>query len=37
MKIILWIDKLTGQFFKMDEKPSLKDDVENFDYIEVNE
>ena len=37
MKIILWIDKLTGQFFKMDEKPSLKDDVENFDYVEVNE
>ena len=37
MEIILWIDKLTGQFFKMDGKPSLKDDVENFDYIEVNE
>ena len=37
MKIILWIDKLTGQFFKMDEKPSLKDDIENFDYIEVTE
>ena len=37
MEIILWIDKLTGQFFKMDEKPSLKDDVENFDCIEVNE
>ena len=37
MKIILWIDKLTGQFFKMDGKPSLKDDVENFDCIEVNE
>lgn len=37
MKIILWIDKLTGQFFKMDGKPSLKDDVENFYYIEVNE
>ena len=37
MKIILWIDKLTGQFFKTDEKPSLKDDVENFDYVEVNE
>ena len=35
--VILWIDKLTGQFFKMDEKPSLKDDVENFDYVEVNE
>ena len=37
MEIILWIDKLTGQFFKMDGKPSLKDDVENFDCIEVNE
>ena len=37
MEIILWIDKLTGQFFKMDGKPSLKEDVENFDYIEVNE
>lgn len=37
MEIILWIDKLTGQFFKMDEKPSLKEDVENFDCIEVNE
>ena len=37
MEIILWIDKLTGQFFKMDGKPSLKDDVENFDYIEVSE
>ena len=37
MEIILWIDKLTGQFFKMDGKPSLKDDVENFDYVEVNE
>lgn len=37
MEIIFWIDKLTGQFFKMDEKPSLKDDVENFDCIEVNE
>ena len=37
MDIILWIDKLTGQFFKMDGKPSLKDDVENFDCIEVNE
>ena len=37
MKIILWIDKLTGHFFKMDEKPSLKEDVENFDCIEVNE
>ena len=37
MKIILWIDKLTGQFFKMDGKPSLKEDVENFDCIEVNE
>ena len=35
--VILWIDKLTGQFFKMDGKPSLKDDVENFDCIEVNE
>ena len=34
--VILWIDKLTGQFFKMDEKPSLKDDVENFYCIEVN-
>ena len=37
MEIILWIDKLTGQFFKMGEKPSLKDDVENFDCIEVTE
>ena len=37
MEIILWIDKLTGQFFKMDGKPSLKDDVENFDCIEVDE
>ena len=37
MEIILWIDKLTGQFFKMDGKPSLKDDVENFDCIELNE
>lgn len=36
MEIILWIDKLTGQFFKMDEKPSLKEDIENFDCIEVN-
>ena len=35
--VILWVDKLTGQFFKMDGKPSLKDDVENFDFIEVNE
>lgn len=35
--VILWIDKITGQFFKMDGKPSLKDDVENFDCIEVNE
>ena len=37
MEIILWIDKLTGQFFKMDGKPSLKEDIENFDCIEVNE
>lgn len=37
MEIILWIDKLTGQFFKMDGKPSLKEDVENFDCIEVDE
>ena len=35
--VILWVDKITGQFFKMDGKPSLKEDVENFDYIEVNE
>lgn len=35
--VILWVDKITGQFFKMDGKPSLKDDVENFDCIEVNE
>lgn len=35
--VILWIDKITGQFFKMDEKPDLKEDVENFDCIEVNE
>ena len=35
--VILWIDKITGQFFKMDRKPSLKDDVENFDCIEANE
>ena len=37
MKTIIWVDKITGQFFKMDGKPSLKDDVENFDCIEVNE
>ena len=35
--VILWVDKITGQFFKMDGKPSLKEDVENFDCIEVNE
>ena len=35
--VILWIDKITGQFFKMNEKPDLKEDVENFDCIEVNE
>ena len=35
--VILWIDKITGQFFKMDEKPNLKEDVENFYSIEVNE
>lgn len=35
--VILWIDKITGQFFKMDEKPNLKEDVENFYCIEVNE
>ena len=35
--VILWVDKITGQFFKMDGRPSLKEDVENFDYIEVNE
>ena len=37
MKTIIWVDKITGQFFKMDGKPSLKDNVENFDCIEVNE
>ena len=35
--VILWVDKITGQFFKMNEKPDLKEDVENFNYIEVNE
>jgi hypothetical protein len=35
--VILWVDKITGQFFKMDGNPSLKEDVENFDCIEVNE
>jgi hypothetical protein len=35
--VILWIDKITGQFFKMNEKPDLKEDVENFYCIEVNE
>ena len=35
--VILWIDKITGQFFKMDGKPSLEEDIENFDCIEVNE
>ena len=35
--VILWVDKITGQFFKMDGKPFLKEDVENFDCIEVNE
>ena len=35
--VILWVDKITGQFFKMDGKPSLKEEVENFDCIEVNE
>lgn len=34
--VILWIDKITGQFFKMDGKPSLEEDIENFDCIEVN-
>ena len=33
--VILWIDKITGQFFKMNEKPDLKEDVENFDCFEV--
>lgn len=35
--VILWIDKITGQFFKMNEKPDLKEDIENFYCIEVNE
>ena len=35
--VILWVDKITGQFFKMNEKPNLKEDVENFYCIEVNE
>ena len=35
--VILWIDKITGQFFKMNEKPDLKEDVKNFYCIEVNE
>ena len=35
--VILWVDKITGQFFKMNEKPNLKEDVENFYCIEVKE
>ena len=37
MKTIIWVDKGNKNYFKMNEKPDLKEDVENFDCIEVNE
>ena len=37
MKTIIWVGKGNKNYFKMNEKPDLKEDVENFDCIEVNE